>query len=51
VDRHRPLSTTTQGCAATYPSYNDALRDAMLEETRRFLDHVLWEDDAKLSTC
>jgi hypothetical protein len=43
------LSTTTKD-AATYPSYNDALRDAMLEETRRFIDHVLWQDDAKLST-
>lgn len=43
------LNTTTKD-TATYPSYNDALRDAMLEETRRFIDHVLWQDDAKLST-
>ena len=36
--------------ATTYPQFNDALRTAMAEETKRFVDHVLWEDDAKLST-
>jgi hypothetical protein len=34
----------------TYPKFDDALRDAMAEETKRFVDHVLWEDDAKLTT-
>ncbi|HEX6241227.1 MAG TPA: DUF1592 domain-containing protein, partial [Polyangiales bacterium] len=43
------LDTTTKD-AATYPGYNDGLRDAMLEETRRFLDYVLWQDDGKLAT-
>ena len=33
-----------------YPQFNDELREAMAEETRRFVDHVLWSDDAKLST-
>ena len=33
-----------------YPKFDDTLRDAMKEETHRFVDHVLWEDDAKLST-
>ena len=36
--------------ATTYPKFNDGLRAAMTEETKRFVDHVLWEDDAKLST-
>ena len=43
------LSTTTKD-AAVYPTFNDGLRSAMAEETRRFVDYVLWEDDAKLST-
>ena len=32
------------------PTGTTALRAAMAEETRRFVAHVLWEDDAKLST-
>jgi hypothetical protein len=43
------LATTTKD-TAEYPEFDDALRGAMLEETRRFVDHVLREDDAKLST-
>ena len=35
---------------AVYPSFSDGLRGAMLEETRRFVDHVIWEDDAKLAS-
>jgi hypothetical protein len=33
-----------------FPDWSDEVRDAMREETKRFIDHVLWEDDAKLST-
>jgi hypothetical protein len=33
-----------------YPEYDAALRDAMLEETERFVAHVLWEDDARLTS-
>jgi hypothetical protein len=33
-----------------YPDFNEALRDAMGEETRRFIDDVLWSGDAKLTT-
>ncbi|MDD9935158.1 MAG: DUF1592 domain-containing protein, partial [Myxococcales bacterium] len=33
-----------------YPSFTESLRDAMGEETRRYVDHVLWEDDARLAT-
>jgi hypothetical protein len=43
------LDTTTKDAQA-YPTYNDALRDSMREETRRFVSNVLWNDDAKLST-
>jgi hypothetical protein len=43
------LATTTKD-NATYPTFNDGLRDAMMEETRRFLDDVLMHGDAKLST-
>ncbi|HEX4352621.1 MAG TPA: DUF1592 domain-containing protein [Polyangiales bacterium] len=43
------LDTTTKSAQA-YPTYNDALRDSMREETRRFVANVVWNDDAKLST-
>src|SRR5262249_13595002 len=33
-----------------YPKFNDDLRASMVEEQRRFVAHVLWEDDAKLET-
>jgi hypothetical protein len=33
-----------------YPQFDDALRTSMAEETRRFIDYVLWNDDARLST-
>jgi hypothetical protein len=45
-----PLLATATKDPAAYPDWNDGLRDAMAEETRRFVAHVLWEDDAKLST-
>jgi hypothetical protein len=35
---------------AVYPSFNEELRAAMFEERRRFVSHVLWEDDARLET-
>jgi hypothetical protein len=44
------LLTTTTKDAATYPSFDDNLRNAMLEETRRFVDYVIWQDGGKLST-
>jgi hypothetical protein len=43
------LETTTKD-AAVYPTFDDALRSAMSEETRRFVDDVLWTGDGKLST-
>jgi hypothetical protein len=43
------LATTTKD-NATYPTFNDSLRSAMGEETRRFIQDVLFEGDAKLST-
>jgi hypothetical protein len=43
------LDTTTKD-TAVYPTFNDGLRSAMFEDTRRFVEYVLWEDDAKLST-
>jgi hypothetical protein len=33
-----------------FPMWSDTLRDSMREETKRFIAHVLWEDDARLST-
>ncbi len=43
------LATTTKDNAA-YPSFNDSLRDAMQQETERFLEAVIVTGDAKLST-
>jgi hypothetical protein len=45
-----PLLDSATKDPAVYPDFDDALRAAMIEETRRFVDHVLWEDDARLST-
>ena len=36
--------------ATAYPDFNDVLRDSMGEETRRFIDDVLWNGDAQLTT-
>jgi hypothetical protein len=44
------LLRTASKDSAVYPAFNEGLRSSMLEETRRFVDHVVWEDDAKLST-
>jgi hypothetical protein len=35
---------------AVFPAFNEALRTAMREETRRFVSHVIWDADAKLSS-
>lgn len=43
------LDTATKD-PAVFPAFNDALRDSMREETRRFVSHVVWDGDSKLST-
>ena len=43
------LDTATKDMAV-FPKFDDALRTAMKEETRRFVENVLWQDDAKLNT-
>jgi hypothetical protein len=45
-----PLLDAATKDAAIYPAWSDSLRAAMREETRRFIDHVLWDDDARLNT-
>ncbi|MEZ0310677.1 MAG: DUF1592 domain-containing protein, partial [Myxococcota bacterium] len=37
--------------AALFPRVDDTLRAAMNGETRAFMDHVLWDDDATLTTA
>ena len=43
------LSTTTKD-ASLYPEFDEALRHAMQEESRRFIDYVVWEGDARSTT-
>jgi hypothetical protein len=43
------LATSTKD-ASLYPEFDEPLRDAMHQESRRFIEHVLWEGDAKAST-
>lgn len=45
-----PLLESATKDPAEYPTFTDELKRAMAEETRRFVEHVLWEDDARLST-
>lgn len=45
-----PLLDSATKDNAIYPQFNAALRDAMREETRRFIDHVLWQADGRLNT-
>jgi hypothetical protein len=45
-----PLLESATKDPAVYPAFDDALRAAMAEETRRFVDYVLWDDDATLNT-
>lgn len=35
---------------AAYPEFDDALRQSMVEETRRFVSHVLWNGEHSLET-
>lgn len=45
-----PLLDAATKDADAFPLWSDTLRDSMREETRRFISHVLWQDDARLST-
>jgi hypothetical protein len=45
-----PLLDTATKDQSAYPQFDDTLRAAMAEETKRFVDNVIWNDDAKLST-
>jgi hypothetical protein len=45
-----PLLSSATKDADAFPMWSDTLRDSMREETQRFISHVLWEDDAQLST-
>jgi Protein of unknown function (DUF1592)/Protein of unknown function (DUF1588)/Protein of unknown function (DUF1595)/Protein of unknown function (DUF1585)/Protein of unknown function (DUF1587) len=45
-----PLLDTATKDKAVYPGFDDALRAAMGEESRRFIDDVLWSGDARLAT-
>jgi hypothetical protein len=45
-----PLLDAVVKDEAYFPDWSDEVRDAMREETKRFIDHVLWDGDAKLST-
>ncbi len=44
------LLTTTTKDATLYPEFDEALRSAMREESRRFIDYIVWEGDAHAST-
>lgn len=41
---------TTNKDLGTYPDFDDTLRASMSEESHRFIDDVLWNGDANLST-
>jgi hypothetical protein len=43
------LATATKDTSA-YPDFNESLRSSMSEESRLFIDDVLWNGDAKLKT-
>ncbi|HKP63021.1 MAG TPA: DUF1592 domain-containing protein [Polyangiales bacterium] len=45
-----PLLESAAKDTTAYPLWDEELRASMYEETRRFIDHVLWEDDALLRT-
>lgn len=44
------LLTTATKSAELFPEFQDPLRAAMGEETKRFIQYVLWESDARAST-
>jgi hypothetical protein len=35
---------------STFPAYTPSAREGLLEETQAFIEHVLWQDGAKLAT-
>lgn len=41
---------TTSKDAAAYPQFDEDMRAAMIEETRHFIDDVIWNGDARLTT-
>jgi hypothetical protein len=43
------LETATKD-AETYPEFDDALKSSLREETRRFIDNLIWEGDARAQT-
>lgn len=43
------LNTATKS-AELYPEFDDALKGSLREETRRFIDNVIWEGDARAQT-
>ncbi len=43
------LSTSTKD-ATLYPEFDEKLRDAMRQETQRFIDYVVWQGDGRAST-
>lgn len=45
-----PLLDAATKDPVAFPMWSDTLRDSMREETKRFISHVLWEDDGQLST-
>ncbi len=42
--------STTGKDSGTYPEYDEVLRDSMYEESQRFIEDVVWNGDARLST-
>lgn len=43
------LDTATKD-AQVYPEFDDVLRSSLREETRRFIDNLIWEGDARAQT-
>jgi hypothetical protein len=44
------LLTTATKDAEIYPEFDDVLRSSLREETRRFIDNLIWEGDARAQT-
>jgi Protein of unknown function (DUF1592)/Protein of unknown function (DUF1588)/Protein of unknown function (DUF1595)/Protein of unknown function (DUF1587)/Protein of unknown function (DUF1585) len=44
------LLTTATKDATLYPEFDDVLRSSLREETRRFIDNVIWDGDARVQT-
>jgi len=43
------LDTTTKD-ASLYPEFDEPLRGSMQQESKRFIEHVLWEGDGRVAT-